>query len=496
MTGSRSMPARGGRRGPSPTPASLTTLVVAVLLALSATTALAIEPVDPGTTAASPSPGPTRGTGVARTVTIGTDATVTATPTPSPTASPTPTPTPGTTVPVSGSITFHGRGWGHGVGLSQYGARGRALAGQTAEQILAHYYQGATFGTMDPAMPIRVLVLSGWGATATAPLTVYGRVTHWTIDGIEATFPVGAKLTVTPVVVGTDAVWRATVTSAEGTVLHDGPAGTALSVRAGAAGTLELSSKPSAYDVFRGVLNVSLSSTTSTASVVNTLGIDEYLRGVVPAEVSSTWPTETLKAQTVAARSYAAYRLRSTSWTFDVYDDTRSQVYRGYLVEKATTNAVIAAAPGAVMYSEGKYVNALFHSAGGGATEHNENVFVSSTGARTSSPVSYLRGSSDRAPDGSAYDAASPYATWKTNTYTITQVSGWFAADSRTNVGTLTALDLSHRGVSGRLYRVILIGTAGTKTVSADVFRSVFNAGRPSSDPSFRSNLFDLAPIP
>jgi len=110
--------------------------------------------------------------------------------------------------------------------------------------------------------------------------------------------------------------------------------------------------------------------------------------------------------------------------------------------------------------------------------------------------VSYLRGSSDRRGDGTAYDSAAPYATWKTNAYTKTQLSAWFGADSRTRVGTLSALDLSRRGVSGRLISVTLIGSSGTKTVSGDIFRSVFNAGRPAGDPMMRSTLTDTKFIP
>ncbi|HET8784269.1 MAG TPA: hypothetical protein VFM38_01440, partial [Candidatus Limnocylindrales bacterium] len=108
----------------------------------------------------------------------------------------------------------------------------------------------------------------------------------------------------------------------------------------------------------------------------------------------------------------------------------------------------------------------------------------------------YLRGSSDRAPDGSSYDAASPYATWKTATYSAAALSAIFNLDSRTKVGTLTAINLSNRGVSGRLISVTLTGSLGTKTVSGDVFRSVFNTGKPSADPQLRSTLFDVAPIP
>jgi peptidoglycan hydrolase-like amidase len=75
-------------------------------------------------------------------------------------------------------------------------------------------------------------------------------------------------------------------------------------------------------------------------------------------------------------------------------------------------------------------------------------------------------------------------------------LSAWFAADARTAVGNLTAIDLRNRGVSGRLISVTLIGSRGTKKVSGDVFRSVFNAHRPSTDPMLRSTLFGTVPIP
>ena len=63
-------------------------------------------------------------------------------------------------------------------------------------------------------------------------------------------------------------------------------------------------------------------------------------------------------------------------------------------------------------------------------------------------------------------------------------------------MGDLLALDLHDRGVSGRLVSVTLIGTAGTRRVSGEVFRAVFNKARPAADPSLRSTLFDLAPVP
>jgi stage II sporulation protein D len=226
--------------------------------------------------------------------------------------------------------------------------------------------------------------------------------------------------------------------------------------------------------------------------------MESYLKGVVPAEISASWPTESIRAQTIAARSYAEYRLHPTTGSFDVYNDTRSQVYLGYLAEKSATSAAVTATGGKVLRtSSGAKVTALFHSAGGGATENNDNVFVSSTGAKIAGVYSYLRGSMDRRADGTAYDDTSPYTTWKTKTYTLAQIQAWFAADSRSNVGTLVALDLRDRGVSGRLISVTLIGANGTtKKVSGDVFRSIFNANRPSGDAMMRSTLFDLVPVP
>jgi stage II sporulation protein D len=237
---------------------------------------------------------------------------------------------------------------------------------------------------------------------------------------------------------------------------------------------------------------------TSTVYVVNELPMESYLMGVVPAEISASWPTEAIRAQTIAARSYAEYRLHPTTGSYDVYDDTRSQMYLGYLAEKTATSAAVTATAGKVLRtSTGAKVTALFHSAGGGATENNENVFTSSTGAKTAGVYSYLRGSSDRRPDGTSYDDTSPYTTWQTKTYTLAQIQAWFAADTRSNVGTLVALDLRNRGVSGRLISVTLIGADGTtKQVSSGVFRSIFNAHRPSGDPMMRSTLFDLSPIP
>ena len=383
------------------------------------------------------------------------------------------------------------------MGLSQYGARGRALAGQTADQILAAYYTGSTPATTDAARNVRVRVLAGFRPSPTSPLRIYGRGGPWTIAHVGGSFPADAQAR----------IWRATGTATSGawhlrvlapdatTVLLDTTVSANVVVRpASDATTLQLFSKPTSYDTYRGRLKVFLQA--ATVRVVNHVGLDDYLRGVLPVEMPASWPTEALAAQAVAARSYAVRRLHPSRGAFDLYDDTRSQVYRGVKAESAVTNAIIDAAPGGILVSGSSVVNAFYHSTGGGATEDNEYAFVSSAGKVVAGPVSYLRGIEDVAPDGTPYDAAAPLFAWTTDAMSRDQLSAIMERDPRTDVGDLLRLNLTHRGVSGRLFRVALVGTTGRKVVSADVFRAVYNAGRPSGSSQLRSNLFNLAPLP
>lgn len=468
--------------------------VPSALLGVVAAGLLALGGLPSSVAAADPTPSPEPAPSV--------DPSPTPTPTPIPTPVPAPSPSPapapafgviaaGGPVVLSGPVTFFGRGYGHGVGLSQYGALGRAREGQDAATILAHYYPGATLGLVDPNMAVRVRVLYRFTPSASRPFILYGRLGPWTVDGIDALFPSDAALRLTQT--GT-AAWQLSVTAADGTLLAARSGVADLRVRpASELSRLQLWSKPSYYDTYRGSLRILAS---STVTVINEVLLDQYLLGVVPAEMPPTWPAEALRAQAIAARSYAVNRLRPTIGTWDVTDNTTSQVYRGVRGERATTTAAVASSPGAVLVSGSAVVGAVFHSTGGGATENNEAAFVSPSGAMRVTPMAYLRGSPDRRADGSSYDGASPYTTWRTATYDVGALSAIFGADRRTNVGTLVALDLSARGVSGRLIRVTLIGTARTATVSGEVFRSVFNARRPAGNPLLRSTLFDLAPIP
>ena len=366
-------------------------------------------------------------------------------------------------------------------GLSQYGARGRALAGQLAPEILAHYYAKTTLGTTErgdagpgPA-PDRPHGDRG------RPLTVVGLVGGWTIDGIATTFPASAKLTLAPTATGAT-TWNLKVVSATGAVLATKVVSGDLYVRPiNASSVLQLVSKATTTNVYRGFFRIRL---TTTALVVNHIGVDQYLRGVVPLEMPSTWPTEALRAQAIAARSYALYRVHPATGLFDVYDDTRSQVYRGKRVETSATNAAISATAGTVLLSGTALVNALFHSADGGWTENNENVFVEferdDRGGRGLVPAGV-----DRPRPGR--DVVRPGLALRDLEDGDVQ-RGCAERDPREGsahqCGALSALDLTRRGVSGRLISVTLTGDLGTKTVSGDVFRAAFNAGRPTTDPA------------
>ena len=401
--------------------------------------------------------------------------------------------TPATLKPTT--VTFYGRGYGHGLGLSQYGARGRALAGQLAPEILAHYYEHTTLAAQSTATPIRVLVVAGYTPTVAQPARVIGRGGPWTVDGVAGTWPADASadyVRVTSPSVG----WRLRIESSTGKVLKLATVGSSVRIRPAATLTrLQVLFQPSSYDRYRGTIRL-LGSAGGRVTAIDETNVEVYLRGVVPAEMPASWPVEALRAQAIAARSYATAHLHPTTGTWDIYGDGRSQVYRGVLGEQSASTDAIVATAGKVLRSGSKAINALFHSSDGGATEDNENVYVSPTGQHSSTPLPYLRGSMDRAPDGSAYDAAAPHATWTTATYTYAQLSAVFAADARTAVGDLATMDLSDRGVSGRLISVTLTGTGGTKTVSGDVFRSVFNTYTPAADPYMWSTLFDIAPIP
>jgi stage II sporulation protein D len=244
------------------------------------------------------------------------------------------------------------------------------------------------------------------------------------------------------------------------------------------------------YNLYRGALRMTASG--DSVRGINTVSMDDYIRGVVPAEVPPLWPIEAVKAQAVAARSYAYVRLRpDRDW--DVVPTSANQVYGGVVLEHYRSNLAVSATAHQVVMAGGRVANTFFFAVGGGHTENNEYVWVGNAGKVVANPTSYLRGVPDYDADGLAYDRNAPRFAWSTDSFTWAHLDGILSADSRTNVGALTDLHFD-RGVSGRVYRVTITGSGGRKTVSGTIFRAVFN--RNSDGPGLRSTMYFLEPTP
>lgn len=149
-------------------------------------------------------------------------------------------------------------------------------------------------------------------------------------------------------------------------------------------------------------------------TAINQLPVEEYLYGVVPAEMHAYWPAEALKAQAVAARSYVLAQLGSyQSQGFDVLATQRSQVYRGYDGENPATTKAVDETRGVVMTYRGRPISAVFHSSSGGYTENSEDVWISR--------VDYLRARPDPA------DQNPQHYGWS-KTYTLEELKQQFAS--------------------------------------------------------------------
>jgi len=135
--------------------------------------------------------------------------------------------------------------------------------------------------------------------------------------------------------------------------------------------------------LYRGHLQADI--TDKGARIINHVGIEDYLRGVVGSEIGSLSPPESLRAQTVIARTYAyASRNKHGSEGADVCDSTHCQAYKGASAERATIDPAVQATRGIIMISDGEPIATLYHASCGGMTSDNDKVFGGA-------PRSYLR---------------------------------------------------------------------------------------------------------
>jgi SpoIID/LytB domain protein len=200
---------------------------------------------------------------------------------------------------------------------------------------------------------------------------------------------------------------------------------------------------------YRGQIEVAVTGTKLNA--VNVVGLEDYLAGVVPREMPAGWAAEALKAQAVAARSYAlAHRVRGQS--FDLYADVRSQVYGGIDAEDARATQAITATAGEVLTYEGRIADTLFHSTSGGSTVSAEEAFGTA--------VPYLVGVAD------PHSALSPVHQWGP-----VAVSDVIVRKGLKLGAPVLGLRLV-RAPSGRVASAVVKTTVGQQSVSGSALRS------------------------
>jgi stage II sporulation protein D len=308
--------------------------------------------------------------------------------------------------------------------MSQYGALGYANDGWTYDQILEHFYRGVTLGP-SPVARVRVLV-----AESRPSVTVRSGSAFRIRDVFGTAYPFEAG----EIVLGPNL--RVAVNGAPTDLA--GP----ITVLPGTV-PLELDK------AYRGQIEIAVSG--QKLNAINVVGLEQYLAGVVPKEMPSAWPDEALKAQAVAARSYAlSHRLGGKG--FDLYADVRSQVYGGLPGEQPRATAAIEATKGEVLLWEGKPIDALFHSTSGGATVDAAEVFGKS--------VPYLVAADD------PHSALSPVHRWGPTP--VPEATLRKGLELRSPV---TGLTLT-RSASGRVATAQALSAVGATTVTGATLRS------------------------
>lgn len=348
-------------------------------------------------------------------------------------------------------FTITGHGWGHGIGMSQWGAYGYAKHGWSYKAILRHYYTGISFSNVANSI-IRVRLRSGLSAVkVTCPddFTVKGTT-------VASTIPGGQTATTTY----TGSVYRVVA----GDFRRD------FSVAPTFAPTSRALRILTATDLgdtgaYRGTIKVARIG--GALMMINQVQLESYLRGVVPHEVSPSWPTASLKAQACAARAYSLGS-RQPDQAWDVYCDVRDQAYVGVGIEDPRTNAAVSDTAGICPTYGGKPIFAAYFSCSGGHTENIELAWAAA------SPIPYLKGVSD------PYDSYGSLHDWGPLRRTASQVGGPLAAN-----GSLRAVYTVKRGTSPRIVKAAIIGSGGIKYIDGGSLR--MKLGLNSAWAAFRS---------
>lgn len=370
-------------------------------------------------------------------------------------------------------FTFDGGGFGHGVGMSQYGAHGMAGAGRSYTQILAHYYQGTTLVPATQPANLRVLL----GRTA---VEVPDTLTNTTKESATVVTPTGTMEGLE------DDQHRSNFASGEAVTVWANPGGgvmyqgdPAYAPQGPFYGNVELrygQGEPARVSLtgrryqwgrlrFRnsgGALEV----------VVSKLTMEKYLYGL--GEMPSSWESAALKTQAVAGRSYAKEavdrrRAGDPSRTWDLDATVLDQAYIGFEKETGAYadqwKAAVDGTASQVLQYDGSTIQAFYSSSSGGHTENSEYVFVAT--------LPYARGVAD------PHDAtpSNPNSSW-TRSYSGSELGGWVAARYG-SIGSIVNIEITGNiGVSGRINRanVHLAGASGSLDLTGAQFRLMVNA--------------------
>ena len=327
---------------------------------------------------------------------------------------------------TSTTFVIRGHGYGHGVGMGQWGAYGAARAGLTYDKILAFYYPGTKL-SQSPVKTVRVLLADTSSAvtiTSTAPFKLK--------DGTGAVHDIsGSQFTIGPTLSA-----------------HLGPTGPAQTL-AGPL-TLQPGKAPlSFHKPYRG--SIQLQVVSGHLQVVNVLSLDSYVKGVVTGESPKDWPSASLEAQAVASRTSAVATLGGGRV---LYTDERSQVYGGIQGESAPGVQAVTATRGQVLTYDDKVATTFFSSSSGGRTTAITDLVP---GAK---PVPYLIAKAD------PYDKASPWHNWGPVVFTGAQISKAF--------GVAGVTDMTPVPVTGHARQLTFTTASGTQ-------KSVGSAGLRSS---------------
>lgn len=367
----------------------------------------------------------------------------------------------------SRKFSFKGRGWGHAVGMSQWGARGLAERGWGADRILAHYYRSTALKTLPPPNGIRVGLFHGKSETRiSSPNGKFDL--HDRAGKRRATANVDESWRAVPV--GAD---RVTIYNAQGNPSFTSVVPVTLYYRHHRS-HVTLTGAGGLY--FRGRIDLDVDRATGKLRAILILGFEEYLYGI--AEMPSSWHSSALAAQAIAARTYALEKIQRLGQNRPgcncaVYGTTADQVYTGKRAETPRWGGAVNRTRGSVITYEGRSIQAFYSASSGGLTESNENVW-------NGTPLPYLRGVCDPAE---AVQGKNPHNNW---TVTIDGAElDRRLRDAGYDVGIVSRVNmLLPRGFSGRVTPVRdqsrggvrIVGSRGEARLSGERFRSILGA--------------------